>query len=80
MTTEQLLEKWKTLDPEQQQQVLAFIEVIHPTPKPTQSSSRLGQQLRKIRQEIIESGPPLLTPAEIEQEKAERRGGYLNPS
>ncbi|MEA5497870.1 hypothetical protein VB834_29105 [Limnoraphis robusta Tam1] len=78
MTTQQLLEKWQSLDPEQQQQVLAFIDSIYQTKKPTKPSSRLGEKLRKIRQEIIESGIPLLTPEEIQQEKAERRGGYVD--
>jgi hypothetical protein len=35
----------------------------------------LGQKLRKIRQEIIDSGMPLLTADEADKEKAERRGG-----
>ncbi|MBO0349001.1 hypothetical protein J0895_07785 [Phormidium pseudopriestleyi FRX01] len=78
MTTQQLLEKWQNLDPEQQQQVIAFIDSIHQTPKPIKRSSPLGESLRKIRQEIIESGTPLLTPEEIEHEKAERRGGYVD--
>ena len=76
MTTQKLLEKWQRLDPEQQQQVLAFIDSLHQTPQPTKPSSPLGAKLRKIRQEIIESGIPLLTPEEIEQEKVERCGGY----
>ncbi|MCT7959398.1 hypothetical protein NG791_01660 [Laspinema sp. D1] len=78
MTTQHLLEKWQGLDPEQQQQVLAFIDSIHQTQKPTKPSSPLGEKLRKIRQDIIESGIPLLTPEEIQQEKAERRGGYAD--
>ena len=78
MTTQQLLEKWQSLDSEEQQQVLAFIDAIDRTKKPTKPSSPLGEKLRKIRQEIIESGIPLLTPEEIQQEKAERRGGYVH--
>lgn len=78
MTTQQLLEKWQSLDSEEQQQVIAFIDAIYQTKKPTKSKSPLGEKLRKIRQEIIESGIPLLTPEEIEQEKAERRGGYVD--
>ena len=56
MTTQQLLEKWQSLDSEEQQQVLAFIDAIYQTKKPTKPSSPLGEKLRKIRQEIIESG------------------------
>ena len=78
MTTQKLLEKWQSLDPEQQQQVLAFIDSIHPTQKPTKPISPLGEKLRKIRQEIIVSGIPMLTAEEIEQEKSERRGGYVD--
>jgi len=78
MTTHKLLEKWQCLDSEQRQQVLDFIDSIHPTKKLTQPSSRLGEKLRKIRREIIESGIPLLTPEEIQLEKAERRGGYVD--
>jgi len=78
MTTQQLLEKWQSLDSEEQQQVIAFIDAIYQTKKPNKSKYPLGEKLRKIRQEIIESGIPLLTPEEIEQEKAERRGGYVD--
>ncbi|MDB9314762.1 hypothetical protein PN462_16735 [Spirulina sp. CS-785/01] len=78
MTTQQLLEKWQNLDSEEQQQVLAFIDAIYQTKRPSKSSSPLGKKLREIRQEIIKSGIPLLSPEEIQQEKAERRGGYVN--
>jgi hypothetical protein len=36
----------------------------------------LGQRLWQIRQEIVESGEPLLSWDDIEREVAERRGGY----
>jgi hypothetical protein len=36
----------------------------------------LGQKLGKIRQEIIDSGMPLLTAEEVDKEKAECRGRY----
>ena len=49
MTTQQLLEKWQSLDPEKQQQVLAFIDAISQDKKPTKPSSPLGEKLRKIR-------------------------------
>ncbi|MBP0030400.1 hypothetical protein [Roseofilum sp. Guam] len=78
MTTQQLLEKWQSLDSEEQQQVLAFIDAIYQTKKTTKPSSPLGEKLRKIRQEIIESGIPLLSSEEIQQEKSERRGGYVD--
>lgn len=39
--------------------------------------SKLGERLKSIRDRIIASGMPLLTPEEVEQELLERRGGYL---
>jgi hypothetical protein len=73
MTTEELLlEKWRTLPSEKQQEVLAFVEhLIQPSPA---TDSSLGRKLRAIRARIVESGVPLLSDAELEQEIAERRG------
>ena len=76
MTTEQLLNKWQTLEPDEQAKVLAFIDSISRQKKPSKSTSSLGKKLRAIRQEIIADGIPLLTAEEVEKEKAERRGGY----
>jgi hypothetical protein len=75
MSAEQLLDKWQTLDPEERDRVLAFIDSIYQTKR--RSKPTLGKKLRQIRQEIIDSGVPLLTAEEVEKEKAERRGGYL---
>ena len=55
-----------------------FLDSINRTKKPTKQISALGQKLRKIRRQIIESDLPLLTPEGVEQEKAERRGGYID--
>ena len=77
MTTQQLLDKWQALDIDERERVLAFIESIERQKQQSKSTSILGKKLRKIRQEIIESGVPLLTAEEVEKEKAERRGGYL---
>jgi hypothetical protein len=77
MTTEQLLlTKWHDLAPDQQAKVLEFIDTISQPQNRNQTTSNLGKKLRAIRQEIIDSDVPLLTPEEVEQEKAERRGGY----
>ena len=76
MTTEQLLNQWQTLEPDEQAKVLAFIDSISQQKKRTKSTSNLGKKLREIRQEIIASGIPLLTEIEVEKEKAARRGGY----
>jgi hypothetical protein len=40
--------------------------------------SPLGQKLLEARRRIEESGIPLLNDEELEQEKAERRGGVEN--
>jgi hypothetical protein len=72
MTTEELLlAKWRILSPGQQQETLAFVDRL--TNPPT-TDSPLGQKLRMIRAKILESGVPLLSDAELEQEIAERRG------
>lgn len=76
MTTEQLLNKWQNLEPDEQAKVLAFIDSISQQKKLSKSTSSLGKKLRAIRQEIIASGVPLFTAEEVEKEKAERRGGY----
>lgn len=93
MNTEQLLiEKWRSLPNDRQEEVIAFIEFLAsykksspPENRQLESSqitddhkakSTLGQKLRSIREEIIASGVPLLSAEEIEKEKALRRGGY----
>ncbi len=80
MTTEQLLNKWQNLEPDEQAKVLAFIDSLSLQKKLSKSTSSLGKKLRAIRQEIIASGVPLLTAKEVEKEKAERRGGYQENS
>ena len=80
MTTEQLLNKWQNLEPDEQAKVLAFIDSLSQQKKLSKSTSSLGKKLRAIRQEIIASGVPLLTAKEVEKEKAERRGGYQENS
>jgi hypothetical protein len=72
MTTEQILiNKWRALSPEKQAAVLTFVEQVS---SPT-TDSPMGQQLRAIRQKIVEAGIPLLNDAELAQEIAARRGG-----
>ncbi len=76
MTTEQLLDKWSALDPDEREKVLEFIDTLYRQKQPEKPTSSFGKKLRKIRQEIIDSGMPLLTAEEADKEKAERRGGY----
>jgi hypothetical protein len=40
------------------------------------ATSKLGQRLRAIREEVVVSGVHLLNAEEIEQERKERQGGY----
>ena len=71
MTTEELLlAKWRNLPPDKQQEAFAFVDRLS---RPN-TDSPLGQKLRAIRAQIVESGMPLLTDTELEQEIAERRG------
>ncbi|NEP43895.1 MAG: hypothetical protein F6K35_33610 [Okeania sp. SIO2H7] len=77
MKTQKLLDKWQALDAEEREKVLAFIDSLYRQKQESKSTSSLGKKLRKIRQEIIDAGVPLLTAEEVEIEKAERRGGYL---
>ncbi|MBD2213947.1 hypothetical protein H6G64_06820 [Calothrix sp. FACHB-156] len=76
MFTEQILHKLESLNEDEQEKVLAFIDSLERQKQQLKSSSKLGKKLRQIRQEIIDSGLPLLTTEEADREKAERRGGY----
>jgi hypothetical protein len=76
MNTKQILYKWQALNADQQEKVLAFIDSLERQKQEIKPGSKLGKKLRKIRQEIIDSGLPLLTAEEADIEKAERRGGY----
>jgi hypothetical protein len=84
MSLEQLLlEKWRTLPPDKQQEAIDFIEVLKfKTPSSTQREAEsktklpLGDRLQKIREEIVASGVSLLDWEGVEREKATRRGGY----
>jgi hypothetical protein len=42
--------------------------------------TRLGEQLLRIRQQIVASGEPLLSWEQIEREVAERRGEFEHQS
>jgi hypothetical protein len=73
MTIEELLlEKWRILPSDRQQEVLALVDrLAMPSPH---TDSPLGEKLRAIRSRIVESGIPLLNDDELEREIAERRG------
>jgi hypothetical protein len=80
MTTEQLLlEKWRSLSPDKQQEVFDFVDFLQfrqtsvSEPKPEVTKR---EQLQQIREKIVADGIPLLTDEEIDLEVAQRRGGY----
>lgn len=77
-TEQQLIEKWRELPSDKQQQVLLFVESLNQQKQPKQT--KLGQRLRQIRAKIVTSGEPLLNQEEIEQEITNRRGGLQNLS
>jgi hypothetical protein len=75
---EQLLEYWRELPPDAQEQVLALAKSLKlpTTIEKFVPKTPLGQRLWDIRQRAIAQGMQLLTESELEQELAERRGGY----
>ncbi|BBD57165.1 hypothetical protein PCC7805_04358 (plasmid) [Planktothrix agardhii] len=91
MTNEQnLLEKWRSLPQEKQQEVIDFVDFLtlrisftnlsnSTVTQPTETQkprSNLGIKLQEIREKIVASGVPLLSAEDIELEKAKRRGGF----
>ena len=77
-TEQQLIEKWRNLPSDKQQQVLQFVESLNEQKQSKQTE--LGQRLRQIRAKIVSSGEPLLNQEEIKQEVINRRGGLQNIS
>ena len=75
---EQLLEYWRELSSEAQDKVLKFAQSLKPEPEFVPQTP-LGKKLWEIRQRAIANGMKLLTEEELEQELAERRGGYREP-
>jgi hypothetical protein len=74
-----LLECWRDLPLEAQEQVLALAQSLKPEPKVESEflpQTSLGKKLWEIRQRAIANGMKLLTEEELEQELAERRGGF----
>ncbi|GAA6618400.1 hypothetical protein [Scytonema sp. NUACC26] len=72
---EQLLEYWRELSSEAQEQVLQLAQSLKPQPEFVPQTD-LGKKLWEIRQRIVASGVPLLSDEELEQKLAERRGGW----
>lgn len=75
---EELLQCWRELSPEAQERVLQLAQSLKPQPEFIPQTP-LGKKLWEIRQRAIANGMKLLTEEELEQELAERRGGYREP-
>ena len=72
---QQLIEKWRNLPFDKQQQVLQFVESLdEQQPKQT----KLSNVYASLRAKIVMNGEPLLNKHEIEQEIISRRGGLQN--
>lgn len=78
-----LIEAWRQLPEHRQQAVIDFAQFLaqrhhseYSPPDVCPESATLGEKLQSIRDRIVASGMPLLTPEEVEQEVLERRGGY----
>ncbi len=83
LAEQELLEKWRYLPAEQQQEILDFAEfllqkmrrhsgeaVVQQLSRPEQQdngSKLLGERLRELREQIVASGERLLTAEEIER-------------
>lgn len=84
-TSEQfLLEIWRQLPKDRQQQVLDFARfmahqlglALPQSPPLVSATPNLGSKLQGIRDRIVASESPLLSREQIEQEVLERRGGF----
>lgn len=75
---ELLLQYWRELPPESQEEVLKLAQSLKPQSEFIPQTP-LAQKLWEIRQRAIANGMKLLTEEELEQELAERRGGYREP-
>jgi hypothetical protein len=76
-----LLEHWRELTPEAQDRVLEFVQALYPHKESTEfvPQTPLGNKLWEIRQRAISKGLQLLSERELEEELADRRGGYREP-
>lgn len=76
-----LLKCWRELPPEDQERVLKFAQSLKLQTDPTEfvPQTPLGKKLWGIRLRAIAKGMQLLCEEELEQELADRRGGYGEP-
>lgn len=81
-----LIEKLKTLLPEEQEKVIEFVDFlgysrqakIQQLSPNNNAVSPLGSRLREIRAEIIASGEPLLTPEQADDNPPPPNKTYLD--
>ncbi|MBV9387580.1 MAG: hypothetical protein JOZ78_14265 [Chroococcidiopsidaceae cyanobacterium CP_BM_ER_R8_30] len=70
----------RELPPEAQERVLQFAQSLKlQTSSEFVPQTPLGKKLWRIRQQALTKGMQLLTEEELEQELADRRGGYSEP-
>jgi hypothetical protein len=77
---QQLVAQWRQLPSTRQQEVIDFVAFLAQRSDRSKPSSPAvtppRQSFQQLRDNIIAAGIPLLSDAEIEQELADRRGGY----
>ncbi len=75
MNEQLLLNKWQTLDPDDQEKVIAFIDTLQQKKADYQPKTELGKKLWELRQKIIaDPNVKLLDWEGIEAELDEIRG------
>ena len=75
MEEQLLLNKWQTLDTDDQEKVIAFIDSLQQKKAEYQPKTELGKKLWELRLKSLGKQPLLNTWEEVEQELAQRRGG-----
>ncbi len=75
MNEQVLLNKWQTLDPDDQEKVIAFMDVLQQKKSDYQPQTELGKKLWELRQKIVaDPNVKLLDWEGIEAELDEIRG------
>lgn len=80
LSEHKLVAQWRQLPSDRQQEVIDFMDFLIQRSPRTQvastSPSIPRQNFQQLRENIIAAGIPLLSETEIDQELADRRGGY----
>jgi hypothetical protein len=81
ISEQRLIDQWRQLPSEKQQEVIDFVAFLaQRTASQTTSPPDSRDRFQQLREQIIAAGIPLLSATEIDQEVAERRGGYQEAS